>query len=83
MHRSGLRTSVWEHSEYEDEPLLVSLEDIISPVMLAEAMVCGHKRWVSVFLNHVRSHCHFDPACLLMYCRIGMITRCTLLIYCI
>jgi hypothetical protein len=46
--------SIWENSQFADEPVLISLEDILSPIMLAEAMVCGHKRWVSVFLNHVR-----------------------------
>jgi hypothetical protein len=55
--RSNLRVSVWEHEQYESEPSLVPLESIVSPIMLSEAMVSRRKRWVSVFLNHVRVSC--------------------------
>jgi hypothetical protein len=40
---------------FEAESTLIELADILSPVMLAEAMVAKKNRWVSVFLNHVRT----------------------------
>jgi hypothetical protein len=44
---------IWEHEQYETTSLIL-LEDIVSPNVLCEATVAGKKRWVSVFLNHVR-----------------------------
>jgi hypothetical protein len=55
---ADLRISIWQHSVFENT-VLVALDNILSPVMLAEAIVSGQKRWVSVFLNHVRLNLHF------------------------
>jgi hypothetical protein len=50
---SDLRLSVFEQAQFEAEAEFIKLDDIVSPVMIAEARVWKQNRWIAVFLNHV------------------------------